>query len=112
TRFANTTEKATEFHTSILHALALMNGQLVSDATSLQKSETLAAIANSPFLDTAERIEVLYLATLSRRPRSEELTRFVRHVESGGSGDTVRQQRALADVFWTLLNSGEFLLNH
>jgi len=111
TRFANTSEKATEFHTSILHALALMNGQLINDATSLEKSETLAAVANSPFLDTAERIEVLYLATLSRRPRAEELTRFVRYVENAGT-EVARRNRALADVFWTLLNGGEFLLNH
>jgi hypothetical protein len=111
TRFRDMSEKVTEFHTSILHALALMNGQLISDATSLEKSETLAAVVNSPFLDTPERIEVLYLATLSRRPRPEELTRLVRHVENAGS-EVARQNRALADVFWTLLNSGEFLLNH
>lgn len=114
TRFANTSEKPTEFHTSILHALALMNGKLISDATSLDRSETLGAVANSPFMDTAERIETLYLAALARRPRPDELARLTRHVEGdrAGPADAARYNRALADVFWALLNSGEFMLNH
>jgi hypothetical protein len=117
TRFANSSEKSTEFHTSILHALALMNGKLVAQATDLQNSETLAAVANAPFLDTAERIEVLYLATLSRRPRPEERDRMRGHIERvsaghSGAAATERYNRGLADVFWVLLNSGEFILNH
>ena len=33
--------------------------------------------------------------------------------DSGGSGDkNPRPDRALADVFWALLNSSEFILNH
>jgi hypothetical protein len=117
TRFANASEKSTDFHTSILHALALMNGKLISQATDLERSETLAAVANAPFMDTAERVEVLYLATLSRRPRADELERMSRHVEGAAAGQagtaaTERYNRALADVFWVLLNSGEFMLNH
>ncbi|MCI0459343.1 MAG: DUF1549 and DUF1553 domain-containing protein [Gemmataceae bacterium] len=119
TRFASLSEKATEFHTSILHALALMNGKLITDATSLETSETLSAVANSPFLDTSERIETLYLAALARLPRPEELTRMLRHVEGDRRGaqpttptERARYNRALADVFWVLLNSGEFMLNH
>jgi hypothetical protein len=110
TRFARQDEKPTEVQTSILQALTLMNGKLVDDATVLERSETLAAVANAPFLDTAGKVEVLYLATLSRPPRPEESARLVRYVEKGGpSGD---RDRALADVFWALLNSGEFILNH
>src|SRR5262249_11989436 len=103
-------EKATEAQTSILQALSLMNGKLVDEATSLEKSETLAAVAAAPFLDAAGKVETLYLAALGRKPRPEELARFVKYVEKGGpSGDP---QRALADVFWVLLDSGEFLFNH
>jgi hypothetical protein len=109
-RFTRQTEKATEAQTSILQALALMNGRFVEDATSLEQSKTLGAIANAPYLDTAGKIEQLYLTALSRKPRPAELERFVKYVSKGGpSGDS---QRALADVFWVLLNSGEFLFNH
>jgi hypothetical protein len=115
-KFAGAGEKATEFQTSILHALSLMNGQLITDATSLARSQTLAAVCDAPFLDTAQRVETLYLATLSRVPRPNELERLVRYVDGGGAErqGTGRQarDRALGDVFWALLNSAEFLLNH
>lgn len=109
-RFPNQPGSRTEAQTSILQALTLMNGQFVGAVTSLDRSETLAAIIDDPFLDSAGRIETLFLATLSRQPRTEERARLVKYVETGGpSGDP---KRAYADVFWALLNSGEFLLNH
>jgi hypothetical protein len=108
-RFASQ-ERKTETQTSILQALALMNGKFVADATSLERSTTLAAVVDAPFLSTAARVETLYLAALTRRPRAEELSRMVTYVESGGPrGDS---NAALADVFWVLLNSSEFILNH
>ncbi len=109
-RFSNHSDKRTEFQTSILQALALMNGQFVSDATSVQKSVTLAGVIDAPWMKTADKIDALYLAALSRRPRPAESERLVKYVERGGpSGD---KDRALADVFWVLLNSSEFILNH
>jgi hypothetical protein len=108
--FANRDEKPTEGQTTILQALALMNGPLMAGVTSLDASSTLAAVAEAPFLDTAGRIETLYLAVLTRRPRSDELERLVPYVARGGaSGDP---SKALADVFWALLNSPEFRFNH
>jgi hypothetical protein len=118
TLFASQGDKPTDHHTSILQALALMNGQITAGATDLQNSVTLAAVADAPFLDTAGRVEALFLATLGRRPTTREQSRFVAYVERGGSapasaGDSEkRYQRALADVFWALLNTGEFMLNH
>ncbi len=109
-KFNNTTDKRTEHHTSILQALALMNGKFLADATSLDRSESLAAVADAPFMDTPEKVETLFLLALSRKPRPEELDRMVKYVESGGPKKDPR--RALGDVFWALLNSGEFMLNH
>jgi hypothetical protein len=120
TKFSNASDKPTEVQTSILQALTLMNGRLVRSATNLSSSETLAAICDAPFLNTAGRIEVLYLATLSRPPSQKALARLVKYVDSGGSArgksasidKEKRYNDALADVFWALLNSGEFFLNH
>jgi hypothetical protein len=114
--FANQVDKSTEVTTSILQALSLMNGQVTAAATDLDKSVTLAAVVDSPFMDTAERVETLFLATLSRRPATKELTRLVSFVDGGGASSSAamnkRYEKALADVFWALLNSGEFILNH
>jgi hypothetical protein len=71
---------------------------------------TLAGVADAPFLDTAGRVETLFLATLSRPPRPQETERFVKYVEGGGPQKD--RKKALADVFWALLNSSEFILNH
>ncbi|GIW81529.1 MAG: hypothetical protein KatS3mg105_3336 [Gemmatales bacterium] len=107
-------ERPTEYQSSILQALMLMNGDFIGSATdgaNLEKTERLAAIWDAPFLDTtAKKVEVLFLATLSRMPSAEELDRMVRYVDSGGPKKNPRA--AIADVFWALLNSSEFMFNH
>jgi hypothetical protein len=108
-RFA-TQDKKTETQTSILQALAMMNGTFIANATSLDKSNTLAAVLDSPFMDDAQRIETLYLATVSRLPRQDEAERMLKYVSSGGPRNDARA--AMTDVFWVLLNSSEFMLNH
>jgi hypothetical protein len=108
--FANNTDATTERQTTILQSLAMMNGQLIANATSLAQSRTLAAVAEFPESSTAERIENLYFLTLSRKPRPEELERLVRYVDRGGEKSDPK--KSLGDVFWALLNSSEFMFNH
>jgi hypothetical protein len=107
-------DRATETQTSILQALTLMNGQVMTAVTSTRRSETLVAVVESPFLNLPGKIEALYLAALSRPPTAKELTRMVRYVEKATSGSEAssRKAEALADVFWALLNSAEFAVNH
>ncbi len=102
--------KTTETQTSILQALLMMNGRQMADQTSLNSSEVLAAVADAPFLDTDGKVEALFLAALTRQPTPAERDQFTSYVDRGGpSGD---RKKALADVFWVLLNSTEFLFNH
>lgn len=108
TRFASNDRK-TDKQTSILQALAMMNGNLVTDATTLKTGNTLAAVADAPFMSTQQKVETLFLATVGRPPRSEERERFELYVDKGGARND--QGSALADVFWVLLNSSEFALN-
>jgi hypothetical protein len=108
-RFASN-ERATEMNTTILQALMLMNGQFIGDQTDLVKSEILAAVVDVPNWDTKQRVTTLFLTAFSRNPTPEELEKYASYVDRGGAkGD---KKQALADVFWVLLNSPEFLFNH
>jgi len=108
--FTNDSESTVERQSTILQALTLMNGAFVSSATDIAASQSLTAVIEAPFLNTPERIEALYYAALSRPPRVEELDRFRAYVDDGGPEKD--SKKALADVFWALLNSNEFALNH
>jgi hypothetical protein len=120
-KFSNLSDRPTEYQTSMIQALALMNGGLTADATSLERSQLLAAILDSPFMETPQRIETLYLATLSRKPNDKEMARATKFIDDAlKPGDKPlsqeekdkRYKHALADLFWALLNSGEFFFNH
>jgi hypothetical protein len=102
-------DKRLDSQTSILQALFLMNGNFLAERTRPDKNKSLATIATAP-RTTAQRIETLYLMVLGRQPRPEETVRLIRYIDGGGPTRDARQ--ALGDVYWALLNSGEFMLNH
>lgn len=106
-KFSDQSARRSEAQTSIPQALSLMNGVFTNDATSLERSQIMSAIIELPVLDTAGRIETLCLATLSRLPDEEESKLFVEYVQQSAD-----EKEALADVFWVLLNSAEFIFNH
>lgn len=95
---------------SILQALALMNGEATAEWTSAESSRTVIAVAEAPFLNDRGRIETIYLATLGRLPSSEEEKEIAGYLESHASAKDRR--RAIANVFWALLNCSEFNTNH
>jgi len=101
-------EETTTFNGTIPQALMMMNGDLVSKATSIEKGSFLARIATDPKMSNAERIRYLYLAALARQPskKENELANVLLRLRKY---DAVA---ALQDVWWALLNSNEFILNH
>lgn len=102
-------DRRIETHTSILQALFMMNGKFLAERTTLSKNKSLFTIATAP-TSTARRVETLYLLVLSRLPRAEEAARLAAYIERHGTaGD---RQQAVANVYWALLNSAEFMLNH
>jgi hypothetical protein len=106
----DSSENPVDAHTSILQALHLMNGKPIAEATSLRGNHYLRSVAEAKGGTSAQRIEELFMLTLARKPRPEESARLAKYVDSGGPrGD---KARALTDVFWALLNSSEFALNH
>jgi hypothetical protein len=108
-RFPNHDRRAAQ-QTTILQALYLMNGKLVSEAASLAHNQNLAILARAKGVPVARRIDQLFLLTLARRPTAAERARLGRYVGQGGPGKDPAQ--ALCDVFWVLLNTGEFSVNH
>lgn len=103
-------ERAVDAERSIVQALTLMNGTLVQELTKPETSPLLGAATDSPFLTTAEKVEMLFYGALNRRPTAEETKTLLTYVTSKDDGRT--EQAALADVLWVLLNSSEFNTNH
>jgi hypothetical protein len=84
-------------------ALLRMNGGLVNDA--IQTGRRLPALLEAKE-KTSERIEWLFLATVSRPPTDEELGHYLRFID--GADD---EEEAYQDVLWTLINTTEFGVN-
>lgn len=100
----------TEKRTSISHALLMMNGPEVDQATVPGRGRTLSAIIDAPFFNNQQRLETLFLAALARPPRSAEVAMLLKYVEDHSPDRSWKQ--ALGDVFWVLLNTSEFSTNH
>lgn len=94
--------------TSVAQALTLMNGRLINRAVSLDSGRVLGPLLDNNGLSDGERIEQLYLRTLSRRPGEQRIAELVEYV--AGQGGEHRAER-LSDIFWALLNSAEFRWN-
>ena len=105
----STTETPADFKGGIPQALMLMNGKLTADATSLESSRTLRAVVEAPFLSNEQKIETLYLAAITRKPRAEEMEYLKSHVASKATDDERKQ--AYAEILWGLLNGPEFVLS-
>jgi hypothetical protein len=101
--------RPTEYQGGIPQALTLMNGSLIGSATDLAGSGLLKSL-EAPFFTDDQRIEVIYLATLSRRPTPSEWTLLRKHL--GERDPAVSVQEPLSDILWALLNGAEFTMNH
>jgi hypothetical protein len=99
----------TEFKGGIPQALLLMNGPIVSKATTLEDSLTLRAVVEAPFLKETAKLDTLFLAAYSRLPRADERDRLLKIVRAKPD-EHEAQRQAYANIFWALLNSPEFIL--
>ena len=109
TKFSDPAAGPTDYHAGIPQALTLMNGSIMRDAVDLEKSDVLVAL-RAPFFTDENRVETLFLATLTRLPTDAEREKFLGYVEMRSTREEKNQ--ALADILWALLNSAEFTLNH
>ncbi|MEX2287078.1 MAG: DUF1549 and DUF1553 domain-containing protein [Planctomycetaceae bacterium] len=108
-KFGAPSGRPTEYRVGIPQALMLLNGRLVDDATDLQRSDVLVAL-EAPFFSDEDRIDTLFLATLSRLPSAEIRDKFRHYLAAESTPEA--KQKALGNVLWALLNSAEFAMNH
>ncbi|MBX3439428.1 MAG: DUF1553 domain-containing protein [Planctomycetaceae bacterium] len=94
--------------TSVAQALALMNGGFVDQAVTPETSRLLGRLTSNTELSTSERIDELYLSTVSRHASPDEMARLEQYI----TADEADQGRALGDILWMLLNTAEFRWNH
>ncbi len=100
-------DEATTFNGTIPQALMMFNGDLIKEATSIEKGSFLATIAASN-LRPAQKIEYLFQAALGRGPTNSELD-IANKLVVARKGDAAA---ALQDMFWAVLNSNEFIMQH
>ena len=108
-QFRSPPGRSTEYQAGIPQALTLMNGGLISNATGLASSGLLKTL-EVPLITNKDRVEILYLATLSRKPAASEQELLSEYITDDASGAELYE--GLADVLWALLNSAEFTMNH
>lgn len=101
--------ETTDYQAGIPQALTLMHGQLIQSSTQLASSGLLKSLA-APFFSDSQRIDTLFLATLSRPPTDQERAAAAVLVEA--ASNEVQREQALGDILWALLNSAEFTFNH
>ncbi|MCS6860286.1 MAG: DUF1553 domain-containing protein [Abditibacteriales bacterium] len=128
----------TDFEATIPQALMMMNGDLINSR--LSASPILAQLLNARMME-AQRVNLIFLQTLSRPPTNEEVTLFGRLLEgrlqqarlkaanvpppaNGGQPNqqqllqaqlkilTDAQRQAYEDILWSLVNSSEFMFIH
>jgi hypothetical protein len=108
--FKTESENRLEPKATILQALSLMNGAFITNATSLEQSDVFTAIVDFPEITDEQKIEAFFLSALSRFPAETESKRLTAYIDSTVTDED--KTHAYSDLFWALLNSSEFLLNH
>ena len=100
-------DDATTFNGSIPQVLMMFNGDLIKQATGTGKGGFLDTVATSG-ASASVKINALYVAALARKPSSKELA-TANAILNARRGDVVG---SLQDIWWAVLNSNEFIINH
>jgi hypothetical protein len=131
-------DESSSFNGTIPQALLLMNGQLMNTAISGGRGSLIGRVlasADGKLTDGTEpplrsararqlaalraartrgrnipaKIETLFLVALGRKPSETEMEAFNAVYRDSEYSDPVQ---GLQDVFWAVLNSNEFIINH
>ena len=102
-------EELEAFNGTVPQALMMINGTLVNDSANHKTRGSFIHYVLERWREPMERLEYIYLTVLSRLPTAKEKTYFQRYLER-----SLYRNKDLAyeDLYWVLLNSAEFSLNH
>lgn len=102
-------EEIEAFNGTVPQALMMINGSMVNNSASHQERGSFVNYVLEKWRAPADRLEYIYLNVLSRLPTAKEKTYFQRYMER-----SLYRNKDLAyeDLYWVLLNSAEFSLNH
>lgn len=106
-RMAFLDRPATEYQGGIPQALMFLNGGVLRAATAPETSRIVGSLS-APLFTNEERVEALYVATLSRFPTAEERDLALDFYDESESPEA--NAAASSDLLWALLNSGEFAM--
>jgi hypothetical protein len=109
--FEEGTQRSIDRPTTLLQALAMMNGQVANQINSSPFSQVLTSfgpIEKLPNTGDDEWIDTVFLAILSRTPSDTERTRVKEHLEV----DAKKRNVAVRDLLWAMVNTSEFRTNH
>ena len=95
------------FDGTITQSLVLFNGELVQESLSIQPNSWLHRIAWAPE-DLEQKVNRLYVTGLCRNARKNE-HQAARQMLKWRNGNVAEM---LQDIWWAILNSNEFILNH
>ena len=100
------------FNGTVVQALILMNGKEINAAISHEVKGTVATVCRAHPRNQARTMDILYLAALNRPPTSREYALISQRSKIMGAGDIKNPLAPWQDLFWALVNSNEFILNH
>ena len=100
-------EEETHFNGSMRQSLIMMNGDLMRRAVSTSDGSFLKNLQQSN-LKIEDKVEHLFLAALSRQPSKRELEAVRKIIAQNANNPAA----AIEDIWWSLLNSNEFILDH
>ena len=100
-------DEATTFDGSIPQALMLFNGELTKRATSTEKGSFIDRVSKTG-RSPRDRVASLFMAGLGRRPTKRE-TSLAGKLMVAREGN---EKEMLQDMWWAILNSNEFIMQH
>ena len=100
-------DEATTFNGSIPQALMLFNGELTKRSTSTATGSFIDRLYKSGKSPT-DRVTRLFMAGLARRPTTKEMG-IARQLMVARKGN---EKEMIQDLWWAILNSNEFIMQH
>ncbi|MEC9093942.1 MAG: DUF1549 domain-containing protein [Planctomycetota bacterium] len=102
-------DETTSFNGTIPQVLMMFNGSLVKQAINTKNGGFLSKVANSRLKPRA-KLESLFKAAFARKPtRKEADTLLDAGVVAAYKGN---ETEWLTDIWWSMINSNEFIFNH